>query len=548
MPGTSQKTGELAPHADDQPLDRNGYRSYESLPPMGRTPRKRAAVWPRLVLPFVVAAVCGTGAFVVSNFYMTKWYTTGESIWFPGTGSQGNGILSLIGGASADSSGSVPILGGLYSSPQFGSGTNTAITALDSGRCKAKVMTKLDLARRWHLPPDQAGDRFNKNVTYGIDKNGLLTVQANDTDPRTAQQIVVAYVQAMREVSTELSISFAHRNLVAVRQKYESANAQLMEQESELVALQRRTAKALPLGSASNGAYVDLVNERTATQIDLNTTLAEIAAQQQNAKSAYSSGLSLPLSVPFAQDTMARLRKAESDFAQVKSVYGPDYPGYREAQDRLTQAQADAKSEMQRQLSATQKGITPDLSALYVKQASLQARLDALNQATAAREADVLSLPQAQMREADLAREVGINTDLVKTLAQGVQQAELAEQRDVPTFEVVDGAGVPGQPSLPRVGFTTALAAVAGFLLTLSWLAASTLLRQPASMAQIRRWSDAYGLTDGEEEELLEGLPAAALSDHRAAQLPASDIPDERARQEAPARLTTEEQNGKRLP
>ena len=108
-PERHSETEELAPHPGEQPLDKNGYRRYDGdAARRGRAPPPALARLAAAGPPFLVAAVCGTGAFVVSNFYMTPWYTTAETIWFPGTGNQGNGILSLIGGASADPIGQRP--------------------------------------------------------------------------------------------------------------------------------------------------------------------------------------------------------------------------------------------------------------------------------------------------------------------------------------------------------------------------------------------------------------------------------------------------------
>jgi hypothetical protein len=101
-----------------------------------------------------------------------------------------------------------------------------------------------------------------------------------------------------------------------------------------------------------------------------------------------------------------------------------------------------------------------------------------------------------------------------------VTQAELIEKRDVPMFTIMDAAGVPGEPSLPRVGYTTALAAIAGFLLTLAWLAARAHLGQPTSQEQMRRWTDAYGLTERDAvPQALSAEASATLPERSAPQL-----------------------------
>ena len=452
MSRTSGKSGELAAQtqSSDGSLEKNGFHQAGVAASVPQPQTRRPSPFSTLILPVVVAAVCGTGAFVASSYYMTRWYSTSTTLWFPATGNQGAGgiLQSLIGGGAADPTGSVPILGGVYNSPNFGSGPNTAMTALDSGHAKGEVMQKLHLAQRWHLSPGKAAERFNKNTSYGVDKDGLLAIQATDTDPHLAYQIVTTYVQAMQDFSTQLSTSFAHKNLVAVRERYADVHATLLRQEKELAALQTQTARTMPLGGAATNAYVDLMSQRTAAQTALDATNAEIKAQIETARKTYGGNLDLPTSVPFANSTIQDVRKAEADFARISAIYGPEYPGYREAQDAVTQARARANAELKRQLSATTQFISPEMSGLYIKRATEQSQLDSLTAASDARKTDMLSLPAAQMREDDLKRQVSQSNLLDSTLNQAVAQAELVEKRDVPTFTVIDGAGVyPTRPS-----------------------------------------------------------------------------------------------------
>lgn len=508
----------------------NGYHRPEAAP----AARRRPHWWLGLALPLLVGAACGGGANYYCKHSATRWYVSGTTIWFPATGNQGaSGIISsLVGGASADPSGSVPVLGGLYASPQFGTGPNTAMTALASGRCQGKVIQRLNLPARWHLPPDKAAERFTKNVAYSVDRNGLLAITAMDTDPALAMKIVNTYVQSMKEVSTELSMAQARAITQAVTQKYQRQKARLLNQEASLVALRRGQVERLPLGATASASYADLVSQRTKTKIDLQQTDAQIRSLQQQARRTYGNGLGLSTSVPFAQETTASLRKAERDFAIVRGTYGPDNPNYQEAELRVQQAQAQLRDEMRRQLSAVQQGITPDLASLLTKQRSTRAQLDGLSQAIVTLKSNVLSLPEAQMREAQITNDVKNQEALVNTLESARLQAELAQQRAVPTFQTVDPAGVPDMPVLPRVTFTTVLAALAGLLLALAAQVAVAVTRRPALAAGLRRWADRYALVDEVGSPVLESggatralpraeAPAALESPAGPAQAPA---------------------------
>lgn len=503
MSSHHDQAGQLEPKpATEASPERNGHQPAEpgrnghSTP----TPRRRSPWWVGLVLPTLVGAACGGGAYVVSTHYMRPWYSSATTLWFPssGGGGVGNVLSSLVGGSPAtDGAGNVGVLGNLYTAPQFGGGPSTAMAAMATGRVQGEVMTKLNLPAHWHLSPKDASIRLNKNINYGLDRNGFLSIQATDTDPFFAAKMVNAYVAAMKDVSTEMNVDYTRKVRRQLERTYRNQRAQLERQTATLVALQTGTIQRLPLGPGAASAYQDLAARKITMQMELNATNTEIKRRIATARKTYGAGTNLPTSVAFAQETLSRLRKAESEYHVAAETYGPDNPKLQEAQVELNEARAQAQAEAQRQMTAVGQGLTSTMSELYVKQATDQVGLADIGRNMASIKATAMSMPAIKAREEQLTADVKNGRVLLDTLQAALKQAQWAEERRaVPTFTVIDAAGPSPDPVAPRPLFTTVFATIAGFLLTAAFLLARSIMRQPVLVDGMRRWSERYIVMD----------------------------------------------------
>ena len=548
-------SGPLEPLSPDGPRSVNGYGGngyHGDAPAPPRAPRRSSSLRP-LLWCVSIALLCGLSAFLISSYAMTPWYSAATTLYFPSSGSSGAASLlgSIAGVTPGDGAGNVSLLGGIYSSPSVGSAPTTAMSVLATGRCQGKVLKDLNLPARWHLPPDEAFVRLNKNLVCGVDRNGFLAIQANDPDPRLAVQIVSDTVQAMQDVSTHLSAGRARLSRIDLQKKRDSTQNQLLAQQNALVALQTHATRALPLGATAATAYADLLNQRVAAQVALDGTNAQIRWQRQAMKAAAGQSSALPAQVPFAQAARARLRDLESQYVVAEQTLGDENPAFQKIKAQVQEARAQYQAEVQGEMSSAQKGFAPNLVMLYDARASLVARLRDLNQEVSVLQADVISLPAAQMREARLKDEIELNEGLLKTLAEQTQIAEIAESRDaLPTFEIVDPVALPQRPSSPRVTFATAFAAIAGFLLALAWQIGRTVLRQPVLQADIRRTAERYRIPEDEDDARLlaetdaprlDGQPLAAraaprLPGRENGQFPATDTAPSPAERPLPER------------
>jgi len=506
MDNPNSPSGSKEPVLAPRPAEKNGHHATALSVPVSPAPAAVAPAPPRvtlgrvLTLPILLALTCGLAAWVVTSFFMTRWYQSGATLYFPAA-TGGGGLLQQITGTSSGDP-AVSAGGGLYSSPLVGTNPNMAMSVLATGRVQGRVMTELHLDKRWHLSGDKASARLSKSVSYGIDRNGFLAIQAQDTDPALTVQIVNSYIKAMQQVSTDLTTLLARRNRKALQAQLDDLNARLLSEQNALTNMQMQANRSTPLGTGAQAAYQVLDAQRQATQIDLKQAQALLAARLHTAKETTSNAVSLPAQLPYAQAARQKLSDLETQFAATRSTYGVDYPLYQQQQAEVQQAQAQYQEEVKRETMAVQKGITPDVAQMMANVQGLQAKLDGIHQAAAPLRSDLQSLPLDQMRQARLQSRVSMDMDLVKAMTLDVERAQEVEERNAPAFTVIDGAGVPDKPILPRVWFTTVFAVIAGFLLGIAWIVARGVMRQSTVQNTLTLIADKYKMIDASSSDL----------------------------------------------
>lgn len=472
----------------------NGHHRPETRP---APVRRRAPWWRALALPLVVGAACGGGAFYTAQHFIKPTYSTATTLWFT-SGGGGGGLLGMLGGAqNADTGGSVPLLPGLYSAPLFGSTPSSAMSIMATGTFQGKIVTNLKLPTRWHVPPPEAFARLTKEVSYGVDRNGFLAITASDPDPKLAAKIVNTYVQTLQQMATQMNTGRTRMVRQKLERTLQNRSRELNQKNAQLAALQSGNIRRYPMGTGATTTYQSLANDKITTQEELNSATTELQKQIRTARRTYGQGTNLPTSVPFAGDTLVRLRKAQSDFSSARDQLGPDNPEYQKAELALRQALTETKNEAKRQITAVNTGLTPNISDLTIKQATLQGKLDYIIRAMAPIKNVMLNLPAAKIQEDQLTADIRNKRGLVDQLQNALQLARLAEgSQSLAAFSVVDPAGVPDKPTAPRPLYMMVFAAIAGFLLAAALQVARAVWRQPVLVGEVRRWTEKYIIMD----------------------------------------------------
>jgi len=430
----------------------------------------------RWALPVVTALVAGLMAFTVTSL-LPKSYRSEATLYFPNAGDSAGGLLGSLrslagtGGAVSERGGQAPLLWGLLNSPQVASGPQTAIAVLASLRARGWVCDKLDLPRRWDMKRSAALKRLDGAVSFGINKHGLLALEAVDRDPRLTADILNAYIRRLSDLAEKLSLNVATRNRRLIESRLTKARARLADAERRLREMTERDPNAVISVAADQAArgLVDLQSERARAQAELDAVTAELQVEVETARSVVHEAYALPALSPVAREARTRVRRLETDLAVARVQYGPDHPQYRLLAEQLKAARDALSAEIGREKSTVEQGLSPQIAALRARQAGLEAQRDGLDRAIAEVERLLTDVPQRQLARVRLQREAGYIGDLVGTLEMQLELARIAEEREGTTFEVVDQPEVPEEPFAPRRLFSTALAMVAGLLLGVAW-------------------------------------------------------------------------------
>jgi succinoglycan biosynthesis transport protein ExoP len=426
-------------------------------------------------VPLATALAAGLIAYLVTLF-IPKVYRSEATLYFPMAGDVTQGALGTLAnltrpGSVMERGGAVSLFGGMLVSPQVATGPQTAIAVLASARCRERVCDRLQLPARWGLPRPKALKKLQDSVTFGVDKNGLLAMQAEDRDPNLAAEILNSYITTLGELAKELSLNVSYRNRIFLESRLNRSRLRLAEIERKMLLSMETDPNPELLASTGKAgeAVIELESERNRARISLEAVEAQLEWQQNVIKSL-ENGAQLPSNSSIARAERNRVRELESEFAIVKVQYGPDNPRYRTTEGALKAAREQLRLEMERVARAVAKGVAPEVIGLWSQRASLEAQIEGLDRALRQVSQRLSSVPRKQLERERLQREMRFTADMVGILEIETERARIAETRDATAYQVVDTPQPPEEPFWPRKLFTSALAAVAGFLLGLAFL------------------------------------------------------------------------------
>lgn len=456
---------------------------------------RKGSVLAKLGLPIAVALGCGIAGFVVCGI-LPKTYRVNTTVYFPvaGGGDSAAGLIGkvigggaggaaadLAGGAASSDVGSISLLGGMFEEPQVASGSQTAIAVLDSVRCREAVADDLNLAQQWHMKKrSDVLATLQGMVTYGVDKNNLLDIEVDDTNPQQGVQIANSYLTNLQKIANDLSTSYSRRNRIFIEQETARVRAKLDQDQARLVA-EQTSGGATMLGMDAPdklaGEYLDLQDRETEAQITLDGADKQIDWMVHAANLTVKNSMELPRDMPVAQETRDQLRGLEAQFAYAKETLGPDNPDYNALKLRVETARSEMTQEVQREAAALKEGISPQVANLYANKVDLEAQRDGLVDADQKMQKVLLAMPAVEVRTARLQSEIKLSSTTLGMLDAEGEKARIAEQRDMASFLVVDAPELPEDPFKPRIGTTVLICLAAGFLIGCAWQIAGSMRR-----------------------------------------------------------------------
>jgi uncharacterized protein involved in exopolysaccharide biosynthesis len=448
--------------------------------------------------------IMGVGTFVVTTL-LPKWYRSEASLFFPASANAAPGgvlgsLSNLARGGSAipEPGGQMSFYGNALSSPLVASGPQTAIAVLSSLNCRKRVAEQLDLAKRWDIPRDQPWKVWSKletSVTFGVDKNGLLAVEAADEDSVLARDINNAYISTLQEMSKVLSLNLATRNRKFLEQRLSESNAERGRLQRAYLREVNSDPDPVTVSGTSEAAKaaVTLEQELVKANVALGAVTSQLQWQSDATRSAVKAGHNMPAHTIFAREQRARVARLEYEFAVAKDTFGPDNARYRMLEGELSAAREQLKREIAKESRALESGIAPEVIELRAQQASLQAEVDGLTRALDRTKGRLAGVPGRQMRRETIQQELKVLGSVIEYQTMEYQRARVAEERDPTTFVVMDAPEIPPLPFAPRRLFSSVLAAFAGLLLGVAFLVGRSVAQQagraipePATQAVIR--------------------------------------------------------------
>jgi polysaccharide biosynthesis transport protein len=267
----------------------------------------------------------------------------------------------------------------------------------------------------------------------------LVTVAFSSPDPLLSARIVNNHIRAyitrgteLRSQASESAEQFLKEKLVELETSVERSEAALNNYRRE---------RGIVAGSSDDKSRV--VMERL---IDLNKALTAAEADRINLDAKahllrtrdYNS-LPAILDEPVVQSLKQEQAKVEEEYVSLATEYKPDYPPLADVTSKLHQIRARLNQEMQRLAAGVQWSYT-----------AAAARENELRQEIEEEKKRALSLNDASLQDAILAREVDTNRELYKNILARMNEMAMAAGISASNVSVVDEAQVPESPSSPK--------------------------------------------------------------------------------------------------
>jgi polysaccharide biosynthesis transport protein len=267
----------------------------------------------------------------------------------------------------------------------------------------------------------------------------LVRVSFSAPDPRLAARIANAHVRhfvqqgiQLRSESRRAAVEFLENQLVEIKQRVQQSEAALntYRHQKGIVAFDVEDTNKI-----AQGRMEDLTKALT----EAETKRINAESQMQQVKSGDYDSLPQVIANPAITMLKPQVRHLQAQYANLATAFNPKYPKLAELKAELIESTRTLNNEMKQ----VAKAILRDYTAAADQERELRAEI------SAEKERD-LTLNDASLQDAVLAREVETNRELYKNVLLRMQQIQIGEQAPVTNISVVDRAVPPSRPSTPK--------------------------------------------------------------------------------------------------
>jgi len=212
------------------------------------------AKWRKFI--FVNILVVSIGAIGIS-LILPKWYKASTSILPP----KEQGGISSLGMAGALLKGAGSSFGKIGSLSN-NSGAYNYLAILKSRSLAEAVIRKFNLFDAYGIPDNStelALKEFGSNVSFEVQSEDFILIEASDKDPERAADIANYIVEMLNVVSIRLGTQEAHSNREFIEQRVNKIYLDLHKAEDALRAFQEKSQ--MPLGTDASTSAISSIAE-----------------------------------------------------------------------------------------------------------------------------------------------------------------------------------------------------------------------------------------------------------------------------------------------
>jgi succinoglycan biosynthesis transport protein ExoP len=354
----------------------------------------------------------------------------------------------------------------------------------------------------------------------------LITVLFTAPDPVAAARIANAHVSAYIKRGMELNADAAQNAQNFLQKRLSELKDRLAKSETALNTYRRD--RSIVSSSLDNEAGRLLIRRLA----DLNTKLddaeeikAELEGERQLIQSGDYDSLPEVMHSSVIQGLKEEAARLGEQYASMSNRFNPGYHPLDDLKAQLDDSQARLQKEIRR--------ISEAVDAKYKIQI---AREDSLNAEIKGVKAEAMSMNDAAVEDAVLAREVETNRKLHEDVLRRMQEIELSANEPSSNVSVLDRAEPSRQPTSPRIVRDLATGGLLGLLAALGVAFALEFrddrLRSGAEVEQYLRVPSIGMVRDFAKFEIRSPIAKGVSSNFKSARFPLEDMAGSRSTKE----------------
>jgi uncharacterized protein involved in exopolysaccharide biosynthesis len=217
-----------------------------------------------ILTPFVVGAVA-----VASTFLVTPTFTA-KTTFMPPQQQQSSAASALA---------SLGALAGLAGSAGVRTPADQYVALMQSTVVSDRIIERFKLMSVYDSRfKDQTRQQLERNVRIGTGKkDGLISVEVDDTDPQRAAEIANRYVDELRRMTSELALTEAQQRRVFFEQQLKEAQSKLSQAQRTLESSGFTAGALRAEPRAAADIYARVRAEITTAEVRLEATRRSLA-------------------------------------------------------------------------------------------------------------------------------------------------------------------------------------------------------------------------------------------------------------------------------